>query len=196
MKFELVEIKKMDSYETNNEIVYDLQVDDNHSFCVNDCIVVHNSVCSTKSVTGIYYPQFSAIQDSYLACSELGGIICSDGGIKEVGDICKAMGIGANLVMCGSLFSGYNESETEWHIDDSGREYMLFYGMSSSYANNKYNKGLKSYRAAEGTEIRVIKKSDISSLLQEIKGGLASCCSYTNFKNLQDSVGKQNFIQI
>lgn len=152
-------------------------------------------VCSTKSTTGIYYPQFSAIQDSALACSRLGGIICSDGGIKEVGDICKAMGVGANLVMCGSLFSGYDECEAQWNTDKDG-DYMLFYGMSSKTANHKYNGGLKQYRAAEGIEKKIYRKGNIEELLQEIKGGLASCCSYTNFKNLQDSVGKQTFIYI
>ncbi len=163
-----------------------------------DCVKVglaSGGVCSTKSTTGIFYPQFSAVKECYEVAKRYNKYICSDGGIKSTGDICKAMGGGANLVMCGSLFTGYDECEVNWHSDVNGK-YMSFYGMSSEYANQKYNGGLKAYRAAEGIEIKVPYKGNINSLLQQIKGGIASCCAYTNFKNLQDMIGKQDFIQI
>lgn len=61
-----------------------------------------------------------------------------------------------------------------------------FFGMSSKFANNEYSGGLKDYRTSEGKEFYVPYRGDVSELVQDIKGGLASCCTYTNTRNLEN----------
>lgn len=89
MKFELVPITKIDSYSSHNENVYDIEVEDDHSFCVEDNIVVHNSACTTRLKTGVGYPQLSAISECSHAAHSItnkngvGGLICADGGCNS-----------------------------------------------------------------------------------------------------------------
>ena len=148
-------------------------------------------LCLSSSVTGVGNNQLNAIFE----CSEIKKIypnklICSDGGVKEVGDICKALGAGADLVMCGSLFLGYEES-IESAVDQNGM--MWAYGMSSERANNTYNGGLKNYRAAEGKEIQIKVKKGLDKLCQQIEGGIRSCLSITNHLDIKDFIGNADF---
>ena len=182
MKLELIEIQKIDTYEVSEEIVYDITVEEDHSYCVDDGIIVHNSFCHTKNKTGVGYKQLSVCIECGQAANELNALCCSDGGCKEPGDICKALGGGAHLIMCGSLFAGVKEAtESEWK---DGK--MLVYGMSSKYANEKYFGGLQSYRTSEGKEEWIDSKGSVVDIIRDIKGGLASCCTYTNTKNLEN----------
>ena len=75
------------------------------------------SVCTTRLKTGVGYPQLSAIMECADAAHGLGGHICSDGGCKVVGDICKAFGGNADFVMLGSMFAGCDECEGEWSYE-------------------------------------------------------------------------------
>lgn len=199
------------------------------------CGIASGGVCDTRNKAGIYYPQFSVAQECGAAANELGALCCSDGGIKTPADICKALGAGSHMVMCGSIFAGYEENEGEWEYDSrtqyiykdqlqrhlgantpsgvpssakydqDNKRYVFdvrikkrikFYGMSSKAANDKYNGGLKDYRTSEGLESYVDYKGPVSNLLLDIKGGLASCCTYTNTHNLENLKKHCDFIEV
>jgi|LakMenEpi03Aug12_release.lakeMendotaPanAssembly.Ray.scaffolds.fasta_scaffold164274_3 GMP reductase len=144
------------------------------------------SFCLTRNKTGVGIPQFTVAQECGWAANEMGALCCSDGGVREIGDIAKALGSGSHLVMAGSLFAGYDENEVEWQEDPISGKIMPFYGMSSAMANKKYFDGLKDYRTSEGREDYIKSKGPISALVQDIRGGLASCCTYTNTKHIEN----------
>jgi len=108
------------------------------------------SVCTTRHMTGVGYPQLSAVIECADAAHGLGGLVCSDGGCKTPGDIVKAFAAGADFVMVGGLLAGHDECEGEVV---SGK--MKFYGMSSATAMKKYSGGVADYRASEGKEVLV-----------------------------------------
>lgn len=72
------------------------------------------SVCETRKVTGVGYPQLSAISNCANAAHNLRGFICADGGCKDVGDICKAFCAGADFVMLGGMLAGTDECDGDW----------------------------------------------------------------------------------
>ena len=149
------------------------------------CGLSWGSACTTRHKTAIGLPTFQTILDCKDICKEKGVLLMADGGIRCVADICKSLAAGANVVLCGGLFAGYNENEVEWwYKDGENHPYMTFYGMSSKLANDRYNGGLKDYRAAEGCELEIKHKGNIGELLQDIEGGLASCCTYTNSQSV------------
>jgi len=105
------------------------------------------SVCTTRIKTGVGYPQLSAVIECADAAHGLGGLIISDGGCTCPGDVAKAFGAGADYVMLGGMFSGYDESSGEI-IEKDGKKFKLFYGMSSDTAMKKYAGGVAEYRAS------------------------------------------------
>lgn len=148
--------------------------------------ISNGNFCETKNKTGIGYKQFSVALECGQAANELNALCMSDGGCKSPADICKALGAGSHLVMSGSLFAGYNECDTaEWDNTVSPPK-MKMYGMSSKTANDKYFGGLQNYRTSEGREGWVEYKGSVNELAQDIKGSLASCCTYTNTRNLEN----------
>ena len=149
------------------------------------CGIANGNFCATKNMTGIGYKQLSVALECGQAANELNALCCSDGGCKEVGDICKALGAGSHLVMSGFLFSAVEEANLETREENGIKEHLI-YGMSSKEANDKYFGGLKDYRASEGKEIWIQSRGSISNIIKDIKGGLASCCTYTNTKNLEN----------
>lgn len=153
---------------------------------ISKCGISQGNFCETKNKTGVGRKQFTVAMECGQAANELNALCCSDGGCKTPADICKALGAGSHLVMSGSLFSGYEEAtESEWKEED-GKKQMLMYGMSSKYANDKFFGGLADYRTSEGRKEWIDSKGTIDSIVQQIKGGLASCCTYTNTKNLEN----------
>ncbi len=160
------------------------------------CGIANGELCETKLKTGIGYEQFSVAMECGQTANELNALCCSDGGCKSTGDICKALGAGSHIVMLGSLFCGYEQNEGEWEHEFEIKESVVtgnkvkkrikVYGMSSKAANDKYCGGLKNYRTSEGKEVWMSYKGDICELAADICGGLSSCCSYTNTKNLEN----------
>lgn len=151
--------------------------------------------CSTRLVAGVGYPQLSAIVECADVAHGLGAHICSDGGIKCVGDICKAFCAGADFVMCGGMFVGYEENEGDWSTDGT-KKYLNAFGMSSKYANEKFSGGLKDYRASEGKEKMITCKGGVRNILQEIEGGLRSCGSYIGARRLKDFPKCASFVKV
>ena len=92
------------------------------------------SVCTTRKVAGVGYPQLSAISECADAAHGLNGHVMSDGGCSSPGDVSKAFAAGADFVMLGGMLAGHDESGGEIIDDGSGSKYKSFYGMSSAKA--------------------------------------------------------------
>lgn len=148
------------------------------------------AVCTTRRVTGIGYPQFSALSECVPAADEVGGGVQSDGGCVYPGDFSKALAIGAEMVMAGSIFAGHSESESR--IKDGK---VVFYGMSSTEAQ-KNHKIDKRYRASEGRVVEIPYKGQVSNTISEILGGIRSTCAYVGAKNVSELVFKSKFIRV
>jgi GMP reductase len=117
------------------------------------------SVCTTRDLTEIGYPQLSAVIECADAAHGLKGHVCSDGGCTVPGDIAKAFGGGADFVMLGGMLAGHQECDGELRYGSrDGRDVpvvMQFYGMSSDTAMNKHHGGVAEYRASEGKTVEV-----------------------------------------
>jgi GMP reductase len=149
------------------------------------CGIGNGEFCETRNKAGVGYPQFSVALECGQAANQLNALCCSDGGCKSPADIAKALGAGSHFAMVGSMFAGCDECDSEW-IEDNGQKKMLMYGMSSKHANDKFCGGLKAYRASEGREDWVNHKGSAEDVALDIRGGIASCCTYTNTKNLEN----------
>lgn len=177
------------------EEVWDITVDcPTHSF-IADGYVVHNSVCTTRLQTGVGCPQFSAVLECADAAHGVNGHIISDGGIQNVGDFSKALGGGADFVMCGSMFAGHTESGGEL-IEEGEKKYKVFYGMSSANAMNKYHGGVAHYRSAEGKCVKIPYKGDVSDTILNILGGIRSTMTYIGSQKIKDIPKCANFIRV
>ena len=160
------------------------------------CGIGSGSVCKTRMVAGVGVPQFSAIKDCVEEAKKYNIKICSDGGIKETGDISKAICIGADLVMIGGLIAGHEECEGEWEYDGHKKNRLKFFGMSSHEAQEQFNGGLSDYRASEGECRWIPNKGNIADLCKEIRGGLASACTYIGARNIKDMGKCAEFVRV
>jgi GMP reductase len=149
------------------------------------------SVCTTRKMTGVGRPQFSAIVECAEAADAVGGMTCGDGGCTVPGDFGKAFGGGADFVMAGGVFAGHIESELPM---ENGK--FKFYGMSSEEAMNNHSGGMTKYRAAEGKVVYLDNRGSIEKTLLEILGGIRSTCSYIGAKTLKDLPEKAVFYQV
>lgn len=144
------------------------------------------SVCTTRTVTGVGYPQLSAIIECADAAHGLQGHVCADGGCRTPGDVVKAFAGGADFVMLGGMLAGHDECSGEW-VDQSDRNAgMRFYGMSSRTAMEKHAGGVGDYRACEGKETIVPYRGPVRQTLQHITGGVRSACAYVGAARLKD----------
>lgn len=154
------------------------------------------SACLTRAMTGIGYPQVSAVIECADAAHGLSGFICADGGCKTPGDVAKAFAAGADFVMLGGMFAGHTETLTPEEIavlaeNDNRVEY---YGMSSETAMNKYAGGMASHRASEGRVVSINYKGDVKNTVQEILGGLRSACTYVGAARLKEFSKRATFV--
>ena len=153
------------------------------------------SVCTTRKMTGVGYPQLSAIIECSDAAHGLEGHICADGGCTTPGDIAKAFGGGSDFVMLGGMLAGHDESGGEV-IEVGGTKYQRFYGMSSRMAMDKYAGGVAKYRAAEGKEVLVPHRGPVSETAQEILGGVRSACTYVGARRLRELSKRTTFVRV
>merc|ERR1739848_151147 len=135
------------------------------------------SVCTTRKKTGVGYPQLSAVIECADAAHGLGGHIVSDGGCTCPGDFSKAFGAGADFVMAGGMFAGHDQSGGEI-VEENGKKFKLFYGMSSATAMEKHSGGVANYRASEGKTVRIPYRGDLNNTIRDILGGVRSTCTY------------------
>ncbi len=153
------------------------------------------SVCTTRKMTGVGYPQLSAIIECADAAHGLGGLICADGGCTTPGDVAKAFGGGADFVMLGGMLAGHNESGGE-RIERDGQAFRRFYGMSSKAAMDKYAGGVAGYRAAEGKEVLIPDRGPVEVTVQEILGGVRSACTYVGARRLKELTKRTTFVRV
>jgi GMP reductase len=173
------------------------------------------SQCETRKMTGVGYGTFSCVSECAHAAHGLRaasgrlGLIMSDGGCKDPGDVCKAICGGSDWVMIGGMFAGTDECDGEWEYEyETGdkfnlnsssctkKTYLTFYGMSSHYAQEKHGVGKKKYRASEGKISKIPYKGPVEDVVQEILGGIRSCGAYIGAKHLKDFNKCAKFVKI
>lgn len=153
------------------------------------------SVCTTRKMTGVGYPQLSAIIECADAAHGLDGLICGDGGCTVPGDVVKAFAGGADFVMLGGMLAGHDQAEQKL-VEEAGKKYLQFYGMSSDTAMKKHKGGVAEYRASEGKTVKIPYRGSIEDTLQDILGGLRSACTYVGARNLKNLSKCTTFIRV
>lgn len=175
------------------------------------CGIGGGSACTTRLKSGVGYPQLSAVIECADAAHGLNGHICSDGGCTNPGDVAKAFGAGADFVMLGGMLAAHDEcDESEWvyhplvltppgqpHIVTCKqvKKSMVFYGMSSKEAMDKYHGGVAEYRAAEGKCVEIPYRGPVTDTINDLLGGLRSTCTYVGTMKLKDLSKCTTFIR-
>ena len=154
------------------------------------------SVCTTRKVAGVGYPQLSAISECADAAHGLGGHVMADGGCSSPGDVAKAFAAGADFVMLGGMLAGHDESGGELVEGGNGKMYKSFYGMSSAKAMQEYYGEVAKHRAPEGKEVRVPYRGALEETVQSILGGVRSACSYVGARRIKDLPKCTTFIRV
>ncbi len=158
------------------------------------------SVCTTRKMTGVGYPQLSAIIECADAAHGLKGQVCGDGGCTVPGDLSKAYGAGADFVMLGGMLAGHDECEGDIRYEERDGQRipaaMVFYGMSSDTAMHKYAGGVASYRASEGKTVEVPYRGPIEGTVQEIMGGVRSMMTYIGATKLKEVPKRTTFVRV
>ena len=154
------------------------------------------SVCTTRKIAGVGYPQLSAIIECADAAHGLGGHVMADGGCTCPGDVSKAFGAGGDFVMLGGMFAAHEESELTLINDGNGNLKYEFYGMSSSRAMDKNAGGVATYRASEGKRVLLDPRGSIENTIQEILGGVRSACTYVGANNIKNLTKCCTFVRV
>jgi len=155
------------------------------------------SVCTTRRLAGVGYPQFSAVLECAAAADAAGGSIVADGGITCPGDAAKAFAAGAKYVMLGGMLAAHEEGLPEEHKDKS--LYMSnvpFYGMASKAAQEKYNGGVAEYRASEGKEVILKYRGPVDDTVKELLGGIRSACTYLGAEDISQMHRRAKFVKV
>jgi len=160
------------------------------------------SICTTRVVTGVGVPQVSAIQECKRAAKKYHVPLIADGGVKYSGDITKALAVGADSVMIGSLFAGTQESPGEVVLY-KGRSYKEYRGMGSIGAMKKGSKDRyfqeeveENKLVPEGIEGRISYKGPLSAYVFQLLGGMRSGMGYCGVRNIKELQEETKFIQI
>ena len=161
------------------------------------------SICTTRIVTGFGVPQLSAISDCAGVGRELGVPIIADGGIRNSGDMTKALAAGASTIMVGGVLAGTDESPGA-PVIRNGRRYKIVRGMASLSANidrRKLEKGDLEIEewgevVPEGVEAVVPHKGAVADILYQFVGGLRSGLSYAGAGSIEELWQTAEFIRI
>ena len=171
-----------------------------------DCVKVGvgpGSICTTRIVAGVGVPQMTAIHNCAKAAEKFGIPVIADGGIKYSGEIAKAIGIGARVVMIGSLFAGTDESPGETFLYQ-GRTYKGYRGMGSLGAMKQgssdryFQEGVENQAkfVPEGIEGKVPYRGPLSDMIYQLMGGLRSGMGYLGAGTIEELRRKAKFVQI
>ena len=160
------------------------------------------STCTTRIVTGAGMPQLTAILDCATVAAGPGVPVIADGGIRNSGDMTKALAAGANSVMLGNLLAGTEESPGALIIRN-GRQYKTYRGMASLYASAR-RQALDapvededlSQIVEEGVEAMVPYRGKATDVLTQLVGGLRSGMSYCGAQTIPELWAQAEFIQI
>ena len=155
----------------------------------------NGSVCRTREKTGVGRPQLSALIEVADICHQRGMYVMCDGGVKNPADVCKAFGAGADMVISGSLFAGCEEAEGD-AVEVDGKKFKQYYGMSSHLAQAKHFGGIRPYSASEGREKLIPYAGSLNDVLQDIEGGLRSCCTYIGCMKMKNFSRHTTFYRV
>ena len=161
------------------------------------------SICTTRIIAGVGYPQLSAILEVSSVLAGTGVPLIADGGVRYTGDIVKAVAAGADCVMLGSLLAGTKESPGETVIYE-GRKFKTYRGMGSVEAMKKGSKDryfqdveddIKKL-VPEGIVGRVPYKGELNESIHQFVGGLRAGMGYCGSKNIATLKETARFVQI
>jgi IMP dehydrogenase len=160
------------------------------------------SICTTRVVAGVGVPQLTAIMDCASAARDQGVPIIADGGIKQTGDIPKALAAGASTVMIGGLFAGVEESPGETVLYE-GRKYKSYRGMGSVSAmdagsKDRYFQDVEDdiqKLVPEGVEGRVPYSGTLGEVVHQMTGGLRAAMGYCGCETVQALYAQSQFVR-
>lgn len=158
------------------------------------------SICTTRVISGVGMPQFTAIQNVASYCRDAGVPIIADGGIRYSGDVAKALAAGADIVMLGSILAGTRESPGAT-VHFQGRRFKQYRGMGSLKAMRKgsgdrYGQNSSGKLVAEGVEARVPYKGPLADVVFQLMGGLRSGMGYVGADTLDQLRERAEFVRI
>ena len=142
------------------------------------------SVCTTRTMTGIGVPQFSAIVECADAANGVDGHIMADGGCTQPGDIAKALAGGAHKLDNGTYVPHFEE-----------QKFVEFYGMSSDRAREKHGRRKDGYRGNEGRHIIMPYRGEVNETVENILGGVRSSATYIGARRLKDMPKCATFVR-
>ena len=152
----------------------------------------NGSLCETRIRTGVGLPQASVLLDLYSVCDDWDVPIIADGGIRNVGDVAKGLGCGADSIMVGSLLSGTKESpgqiekQGEWPNEKLFKKYR-----GSASRDSKGND-----KNVEGNHKVIPYKGKVNRILSDIEDGIKSSCSYVGANNLEEYRSLVEFVEV
>lgn len=158
------------------------------------------SACTTRKMTGVGYPQLSAViecaDSAHGVANERGvGRIIADGGQQYTSDLAKAFCGGADFNMCGSLFSGFEQSGGET-VEKDGKKYKEYFGSSSNKAMKEFYGKKDIHRASEGRYTLIPHKGDIHDFIQDLMGALRSTATYIGARQLKEFPKRATFLKV
>ncbi len=161
------------------------------------------SICTTRIVAGIGIPQISAVMECASVAAKYKVPLIADGGIKQTGDIAKAIAAGADSVMIGNLFAGVEESPGEKVLYE-GRAYKTYRGMGSLEAmkagsSDRYFQDVEddiSKLVPEGIEGRVPSRGPLSDTVYQMVGGLRAAMGYQGCRTIPELKKNGRFVRI
>ena len=194
---EFIEIENIEFIVCNNISVYDIEIDTEHSYVAND-FVVHNCGCITSSNTSIHTPLATLIDDISTLRTEIKDkygklpYIVADGGIRNYSDVIKAIALGADYVMIGSVFAKMEESAAPKGTNERGEKIITFYGMASKQGQIAMN-GCKK-KTSEGLVTQLKVEYTMNGWVNNFMDYLRSAMSYVGTRTLDDFKNKVNVI--
>lgn len=161
------------------------------------------SICTTRVIAGVGVPQVSAILNVYKALKGTGIPIIADGGIKQTGDVAKAIAAGADTVMIGGMFAGVEEAPGE-EVLFEGRSFKVYRGMGSIGAmkqgsKDRYFQDMEEdvkKLVPEGVEGRVPYRGPLSDTIYQLIGGLRASMGYCGTKTIEELKQNGSFVKI
>jgi GMP reductase len=158
------------------------------------------SACTTRRMTGVGYPQLSAVIEcadaAHGVANDQGvGRIVADGGQQYTSDIAKAFCGGADFNMCGSMFSGFEESGGET-VEKDGKKFKEYFGSSSNKAMKELYGKKDDHRASEGREALIPYKGEIKYFIQDLLGALRSTATYIGARQLKEFPKRATFVRV
>jgi IMP dehydrogenase len=154
------------------------------------CNIGGGSICSTRVQTGHGLAGLQTIMDC--ARTDRDVQVIADGGIKNSGDIVKALAAGADVVMCGSLFAGTDETPGQIFEDSDGTNWKSYRGMASKEAQVIWR---GRYSSFEGVAARVPYRGSVGPILKDLERGIRSGFSYSGARNLEELQSKAIFVK-